>query len=619
MAIDSDADNWAAAWEGLVLGGRYQIETLLGSGGMGAVFRGQQLTLRKPVAIKLLRPEYARREIYRERFLREARAASRIGHRNVVDISDFGETDDGEVFFVMELLEGEDLAQRLRRVGALRWRAARVLLLQIIRGLKAAHGRDVIHRDIKPANVFLVRTPDDEPDEVKLLDFGVAKVTDPTSSDAAGLTSADKIMGTAMFMAPEQALGKEADARADVYALGCIAYQMLAGRPAYPGVNAIEILMRRLNEPPPSLTDELAHIPASIEGFVRQAMARDPVARFQSMREMEEALRALPVDIDEERVPTAPVPLASSASVMPTATGSRRVAASSGSRPSAVPTEAVDRASDEHAGGTAPLAQPSTANNRRLTEPVSRPELVPPRPGPAWGGPDEPDAAPSARRAWWIAIPVALLGLGGAGLWLGRDDPAGPPAAHDDARDAAVAGAAEDGAPAAATPAGPAAAPTEVAAAPETTGPEGAPPDAGSESGAAPAGGDTGGVPSIPPLAVDPADSGDDPPKTRPAPTRPKRRRNAKPPGPAPTKAPAERNLAGGKAKLTASLRTACHGDADSEVRVSFNVEPSGRTGVIAARGDVDGALKDCIRDHVAAFSFAAGSSTDAVSLRVRW
>lgn len=287
-------EEWSLDLTGVVLDERYQIDELLGTGGMGAVYRGKQITLRKPVAIKLLRPEYAHRELYVRRFLREARAASMIGHRNVVEVTDFGQADGGRVYFVMEYLDGEDLAKRIKRCGALPWPEARHLLIQMVRALKAAHAKGVIHRDVKPANVFIAAS-DEEPDFVKVLDFGIAKVVDGTNT-AEGLTSSQQMIGTAMYMAPEQAMGKEIDVRTDIYSLGAVAFQMLTGRVPFEGVTAFEVLMRRVNEPPPSLRAVVPSVPNEVDEIVRRAMARQPIARWQTMEELEGALLGVSPD-----------------------------------------------------------------------------------------------------------------------------------------------------------------------------------------------------------------------------------------------------------------------------------------------------------------------------------
>jgi len=288
-------DDWAADLTGAILDDRYQVEGLLGTGGMGAVYRGRQIKLRKQVAIKVLRPEYAHRDVYVRRFLLEARAASTIAHRHVVEVTDFGEASEGRVYFVMEYLEGEDLAKLIRRLGRVQWSRTRGLLLQIVRALKAAHGKGIIHRDIKPANIFLTQDAE-EGDFIKVLDFGIAKFADPLDSAADVLTNSNQMLGTAMYMAPEQALGREVTARSDVYALGAVAFQMLTGHAPFQGVTPFEILMVRVNGPPPGLQALAPEVTAEVEALVQRAMARDPAERFADMAELEAAITAIPDD-----------------------------------------------------------------------------------------------------------------------------------------------------------------------------------------------------------------------------------------------------------------------------------------------------------------------------------
>lgn len=291
-------EDWARDLVGVVLDDRYRVDGLLGTGGMGAVYRAEQLTLGKPVAIKVLRPEYAHREIYVRRFLREARTASMIGHRNVVEVTDLGQADGGRVYLVMEYLQGEDLATLIRQRGRVGWARARRILLQTVRALKAAHAKGVIHRDIKPANIFLAK--DDDGDFVKVLDFGTAKVANPLTDPSDALTSSHQMIGTAMYMAPEQALGKTVDARSDVYSLGAVAYQLLTGRAPFAGTTALDVLMRRINQPPPRLRLLVPELTASVEHLVQRAMARDPEDRFGTMGELEGALLAIDEDACRE-------------------------------------------------------------------------------------------------------------------------------------------------------------------------------------------------------------------------------------------------------------------------------------------------------------------------------
>ena len=291
-------EDWARDLVGVVLDDRYRVDGLLGTGGMGAVYRAEQLTLGKPVAIKVLRPEYAHREIYVRRFLREARTASMIGHRHVVEVTDLGQADGGRVYLVMEYLQGEDLAAVIRQRGRVGWARARRILLQTVRALKAAHAKGVIHRDIKPANIFLAR--DDDGDFVKVLDFGTAKVANPLTDPSDALTSSHQMIGTAMYMAPEQALGKTVDARSDVYSVGAVAYQLLTGRAPFAGTTALDVLMRRINQPPPRLRLLVPELTASVEHLVQRAMARDPEDRFGTMGELEGALLAIDEDACRE-------------------------------------------------------------------------------------------------------------------------------------------------------------------------------------------------------------------------------------------------------------------------------------------------------------------------------
>jgi eukaryotic-like serine/threonine-protein kinase len=232
---------------------------------------------------------------YGARFVREARVASRVIHPNVARVLDLGRTRDGLVFSVMEHLSGEDLEQRLAHEGAMPWSHARRILRQVIRGLEAAHAIGVIHRDVKPSNVFLVDADGDRPPVVKVLDFGIAKSSDPTTAFGQPLTLIGKLIGTAEYMAPERVMGEPADARSDIYSLGVMMFEMLTGQPPWePEASAMRTLMRRVREPPPELPGFLPGVPAEVVELVRCAMARDPEDRFPSLHELGAALRAVP-------------------------------------------------------------------------------------------------------------------------------------------------------------------------------------------------------------------------------------------------------------------------------------------------------------------------------------
>jgi tRNA A-37 threonylcarbamoyl transferase component Bud32 len=281
---------------GTVLADRYRVLKVIGDGGMGSVYLGEHVTIRKKVALKVLKHELCREQTHVDRFLQEARAASMIAHENVVDIVDFGPVPGGSVFFAMEFLEGEDLSSVLRRERRFPWARARELMLQVVRALKAAHARGIIHRDLKPANCFLVKRSDGR-DFIKLLDFGIAKVTDETG-ESGGLTRTGAVFGTAKYMAPEQACGEPADARTDVYAAAICLYEFLTGTVPFDGDNFMRVLSRHLTEPLtlPSTMAPDAHISPVVESIVVRALAKRPEDRFQSMAEFEQALLAVGPD-----------------------------------------------------------------------------------------------------------------------------------------------------------------------------------------------------------------------------------------------------------------------------------------------------------------------------------
>jgi tRNA A-37 threonylcarbamoyl transferase component Bud32 len=282
---------------GTTLADRYKVKSVLGDGGMGSVFLGEHVTLRKRVAIKVLHPELCRDQTQVDRFLQEARAASMIGHENIVDIVDFGPVPGGSVFFAMEHLDGEDLADLLKRERRLPWARTKGLMLQIVGALAAAHDKGIIHRDLKPANCFLVKRSDGR-DFVKLLDFGIAKVNDPEAGDASGLTRTGAVFGTAKYMAPEQACGEPADARTDIYAAAVCLYEFLTGQVPFDGDNFMRVLSRHLTEPLtlPSTMAPDANISHAVESLIVKALSKKREDRYQSMGEFAEALRAIGPD-----------------------------------------------------------------------------------------------------------------------------------------------------------------------------------------------------------------------------------------------------------------------------------------------------------------------------------
>jgi len=266
--------------------GRYRVLELIGEGGMGKVYLAEHVEIGKRVALKVLHPSYSRMPDLVERFRREARAASKIGHPNIVDVTDSGTTADGSVYFVMEYLEGVELGSVIEREGALDVARALKITGQICRALSAAHREGIIHRDLKPENIYLI-TRDGTADVVKVLDFGIAKTTEAEAARERRLTSPGMAMGTPEYMSPEQAAGRPADARCDVYALGAILYEMVTGIPPYSGDNFMEILTKKATQDPPPPSAVRAELASQVSDLVMAAMARSPDDRPQTMEALE--------------------------------------------------------------------------------------------------------------------------------------------------------------------------------------------------------------------------------------------------------------------------------------------------------------------------------------------
>ena len=269
---------------------RYRVIRKLGVGGMGSVYLAEHVVIEKKLVLKVLAPDLARREDLVARFLQEARSASRIGHENVIDISDFGQSADGYVYIAMEYLEGTDLGQVVRAEGALAWARVRDIVMQICRALRAAHDKNIVHRDMKPENIFLIHR-EGRPEFVKILDFGIAKIMglDPNGPR---LTRTGTVFGTPEYMAPEQAEGKEADYRADVYAVGCIAYHLMTGRTPFIADNFMAMLTKHMTEDPvpPSVCRPDLAITPEMDALVCKALEKDRGKRYQNMAEFLEAV-----------------------------------------------------------------------------------------------------------------------------------------------------------------------------------------------------------------------------------------------------------------------------------------------------------------------------------------
>jgi eukaryotic-like serine/threonine-protein kinase len=230
--------------------GQYRVTGVIGQGGMGAVYAAEHMLLGRPAAIKVLLPELSQNQAMVMRFFNEARAATAIRHPGIVEIYDFGWSPDGAAFIVMEHLQGETLARRMAR-GRFGWRPALAIVRQIAGALSAAHAKGIVHRDLKPDNIFLVLDPEVPGGErIKLLDFGIAKLAGE-SAGGMSMTRTGAVMGTPTYMAPEQCRGVATDHRADLYALGCIAFELCGGRPPFVGEGTGDVLAAHIHVPTP--------------------------------------------------------------------------------------------------------------------------------------------------------------------------------------------------------------------------------------------------------------------------------------------------------------------------------------------------------------------------------
>ena len=287
---------------GTILDGRYRILKKIGEGGMGAVYLAEHTKIGKRCAVKLLSPSLASKPAAIERFLREAKTSSRIEHANVVEITDFGSSDDKLPFFVMEYLEGEELAETITREGALPWPRVRRILLQILAALEVAHEQGVVHRDMKPQNCFRVRRNDGDEDEdfIKVLDFGIAKVIseDP---DFKTLTQTGAVVGTVHYMSPEQARAERVDARSDIYSVGVIAYKLLTGQVPYDASAMVGVLSKLLTEDVPAMSTIAPDVGVHprVEALVCHAMAKQRADRFPSAVAFAAAIQAIPEELPD--------------------------------------------------------------------------------------------------------------------------------------------------------------------------------------------------------------------------------------------------------------------------------------------------------------------------------
>ena len=297
---------------GTVLSDRYRIDALIGEGGMGRVYSAEHIMMKKRLAVKVLRRELTTVPDVVARFEREAMAAANIDHPNVAAATDFGKLSDGSVFLVLEFVQGLSLRDEIAE-GPMPLERALHIARQVAAGLGSAHTQGIIHRDLKPENVMLVERGGDK-DFVKVLDFGIAKVPIGEVSQEARkdhlITKAGMVFGTPEYMSPEQALGQPVDGRADLYSLGVMLFEMLAGSRPFSSSNPVGILGQQLANPPPSFAERApdAQVPPAVEQIVQRLLARDREQRFGRASELVSALDALlapaPRDFAREQIAT---------------------------------------------------------------------------------------------------------------------------------------------------------------------------------------------------------------------------------------------------------------------------------------------------------------------------
>ncbi len=277
--------------QGLVAG-KYQLVRMIGRGGMGSVWEARHASLGTPSAIKFIESEYADSQEARSRFDKEAKAAATIQSKHAIQIYDHGVTEDGKPYIVMELLQGEPLDKRIERLGRLTLQDTARILQQVCRGLARAHERGVIHRDLKPENIFIVRADDDDEEFAKVLDFGIAKMSNGPGNP--GLTSSTKtgaVLGTPFYMSPEQARGlRNVDHRTDVWSLGVIAFKCITGRLPFDGESVGDLLVKICTAPVPVPSQVVPGVPPNFDAWFMRALEREPERRFANVTELSDAL-----------------------------------------------------------------------------------------------------------------------------------------------------------------------------------------------------------------------------------------------------------------------------------------------------------------------------------------
>jgi serine/threonine-protein kinase len=281
---------------GEVLADRYELEELVGAGGMSSVFRAHDRLLDRKVALKILHQQYSGDDEYVERFRREARAVAALSHPNIVTVIDRGDHE-GRQFIVFEYVEGENLKRLIERRGPAPVATALELAMQIARGLSFAHQQGLVHRDVKPQNVLL-----NGDGRAKVTDFGIARSLDVQH----GMTQTGTVLGTSDYIAPEQAQGQRVDEHTDVYSLGVVLYELLTTEVPFPGENFVAVAMRHINEPPPPVRDKRPDVSPRVEAAIQKAMAKRPEDRFATMADFCHELEACLDELEAAGTQVAP-------------------------------------------------------------------------------------------------------------------------------------------------------------------------------------------------------------------------------------------------------------------------------------------------------------------------
>lgn len=276
---------------GTILNNTYQIQEVVGRGGMGVVYKARDILMERTVAIKMLHAHLVQDQASIQRFQQEARAASAINHPNVITAYDFGISETGQPYLIMDFLQGKSLSSTIDESKGLEIARAIHILAQTCDALHVAHTKGVIHRDLKPSNIMVVQNRDDS-DFVKIVDFGIAKLLPHSGKQSQNLTQTGELFGSPLYMSPEQFLGKVLDERTDIYAMGCVMYETLMGSPPFSGEHVLETMHKHIHELPQKFAQRRPDlkIPAKLEAITMRALEKEPDARYQSMGELRDAL-----------------------------------------------------------------------------------------------------------------------------------------------------------------------------------------------------------------------------------------------------------------------------------------------------------------------------------------